>query len=445
MISRKTSYLLVSVLSVSVLLLLGCRKEDQATASPTAAAPPPMPVTAMVIEPRNVVLETELPGRTSSYRMAQIKPQVSGLIQKRLFVEGSDVKAGDVLYEIDSAPFKAVHDSALATLDAAKKDADRARAAMAASIAGVARQEATLSLAKINAKRYEDLLKDRAVSTSERDQAATDVDVAQATLRAAEAQVENDRAAVAAAEAAIKQAEAAAQNSLINLNYTKITAPITGRIGRSLITVGAIVTAYQDVLATIQTLDPIFVDVPQSTSELMRLRRSMETGQLSNENTQHRDVKLILEDGSEYPYAATLKFQDITVDPTTGSVILRIVAANPRGDLLPGMYLRTLLKEGTRQQALLIPQQAVARDHKGEPLVLTVDAQNKVQQQKIVTERAIGNQWLVTSGLSAGDRVIIDGRQKVRPGSAVQVTLLDAKQQSDLPVKSLSPAASAMK
>lgn len=439
---RTKPYVLAAILSASLLLVMGCEGKEQSTAA--VSPPPPSPVTVLRIEPRDVELQTELPGRTSSYRVAQIKPQVSGLIKKRLFVEGSNVKAGDVLYEIDPAPFKAVYDSALATLDAAKKDADRARAALAASVAGVARQEATLSLAKINAKRYEDLLKDRAVSASERDQAATDVDVAQATLRAAEAQVENDRAAIASAEAAIKQAEAAAQQSLISLNYTQITAPITGRIGRSLITDGAIVTAYQDVLATIQTLDPIYVDVPQSTSELFRLRRSMEVGKLRDQDEQ-RDVKLILEDGSEYPYPATLKFQDITVDPTTGSVILRIVAANPQGDLLPGMYLRTLLKEGTRQQALLVPQQAVARDHKGDPLVLTVDAQNKVQQQKIVTERAIGDQWLVTSGVSAGDRVIIDGRQKVRSGSTVDVTVLDNANQSLDPNKNLTPSASAKK
>jgi membrane fusion protein (multidrug efflux system) len=440
---RTKSFVLAAIVSASLFSVMGCEKKEQNTVA-AASPPPPTPVTVLRIEPRDVALQTELPGRTSSYRVAQIKPQVSGLIKKRLFVEGSDVKAGDVLYEIDPAPFQAVYDNALATLDAARKDADRARAALAASIAGVAKQEATLSLARINAKRYEDLLKDRAVSASERDQAATDVDVAQATLRAAEAQVENDRAAIASAEAAIKQAEAAAQQSLISLNYTKITAPITGRIGRSLITDGAIVTAYQDVLATIQTLDPIYVDVPQSTSELFRLRRSLEAGKLRDQDEQ-RDVKLILEDGSEYPYSASLKFQDITVDPTTGSVILRIVAANPRGDLLPGMYLRTLLKEGIRQQALLVPQQAVARDHKGDPLVLTVDAQNQVQQKKIVTERAIGDQWLVTSGVSAGDHVIIDGRQKVRSGSTVQVTVLDSGSQSIEPIKNLTPSASAKK
>jgi membrane fusion protein (multidrug efflux system) len=429
------------MLSAGFLFVTGCEQhQDQA-----AVAPPPAKVTVMTILPQNVTLKTELPGRTSSYLMAQIKPQVSGLIQKRLFVEGSDVKAGEVLYEIDPAPFQAAYENAMATLDAMKKDADRTRAALGAGIAGVAKQEAMLSLAKINAKRYEDLLKDRAVSTSERDQAVTDVDVAQATLRAAQAQVENDRAAIASAQAAIKQAEAAVQTSRINLNYTKITAPITGRIGRSLITDGAIVNAYQDVLATIQTLDPIYVDVPQSTSELMRLRRSLEDGRMSNNETQQKNVKLILEDGTPYPYPATLKFQDITVDPTTGSVILRIVASNPRGDLLPGMYLRALIEEGTRQQALLVPQQAVARDSKGDPQVLTVNTENKVEQKKIVTERAIGDQWLVVSGVSAGDRVIMEGIQKVRPGSDVEVSYFDPNPRPGNQSVKLSPSASALK
>ncbi len=416
---QSRSALLAMLLTGSLLALGGCEHADQPAGA--AAPAPPTPVTVVTIQPRDVVLHTELPGRTTSYLVAHIKPQVSGLIQKRLFVEGSDVQAGAVLYEIDPAPFQATYDNALATLDAVQKEADRARAALAASIAGVARQEATLSLAKINAQRYEDLLKDRAVSTSERDQAATDVDVAQATLRAAQAQVESDRAAIAAAEAAIKQAQAAAQTSLINLNYTKITAPITGRIGRSQITDGAIVTAYQDVLATIQTLDPIYVDVPQSTSEVMRLRRSMAAGQLSG-NEEQRPVKLLFEDGSAYPHEASLKFRDITVDPTTGSVILRIVATNPQSDLLPGMYVRAVIEDGTRHRALMVPQQAVMRDHKGEPLVLTVGPDNKVQQQKIVTDRAIGDEWLVSAGIAAGDRVIMDGRQKVRPGSLVQIT-----------------------
>ncbi|MCY2932056.1 MAG: efflux RND transporter periplasmic adaptor subunit [Planctomycetota bacterium] len=399
----------------TALCLPGCERRQE-------APPPPVPEVAVVtVVPRPVVLTTELPGRTASYLVSEIRPQVNGLIQKRLFTEGSDVQAGQTLYQIDPAPFQAAHDNAKANLVAMQKAADRARAAVGASLAGVARQQATLALAKINRQRFEDLYKDKAVAASERDQAATDVAVAEATLLAVQAQVDSDRAAVAAAQAGIKQAEAALETTGINLAYTKVAAPIAGRIGRSSVTEGAAVTAYQPLaLATIQQLDPIYVDVPQSTAELARLRRNVKDGRLQSGGADQKSVKLVMEDGTAYPLAGTLGFREVTVDPTTASVILRIVVPNPAGVLLPGMFLRAIVEEGVNDQAILIPQQAVSRDPKGNPLALIVDDQGKVQQRGITTDRALGDEWLVTSGLAAGDRVIVEGLQKVRPGATAK-------------------------
>ncbi|MGE5610865.1 MAG: efflux RND transporter periplasmic adaptor subunit [Bacillota bacterium] len=412
--------LVAAALSASP-LLTGCDRQQ--------AAPPPAPipeVATVTVQAQKVVLTTELPGRTCSYLVAEIRPQVSGLIQKRLFTEGSDVKAGQTLYQIDPAPFQAALDSATANLAASQKAADRARAALNASIAGVARQQATLAFARTNRQRFEDLVKVKAVAASQRDQAATDADVAEAALRAAEAQVESDRQAVAAAEAAIKQAEAALQTARINLGYTEITAPISGRIGRSNVTEGAIATAYQPLaLSTIQQLDPIYVDVPQSTVEMMRLRRNLENGRLSNHGSDQKKVKLILEDGAAYPLEGTLEFRDVTVDPTTGSVILRIVAPNPQGVLLPGMFIRARVEEGVAERAIVIPQQAVSRDPKGNPVVLVVDGGGKVQQRKVAAERAIGDQWLISAGLAEGDRVIVEGTQRVRPGATVKAVAFE--------------------
>ena len=389
---------------------------------PQSPPPPPVPEVATVtVQPQQVVLTTELPGRTSAYLIAEIRPQVSGLVQKRLFTEGSDVKAGDVLYEIDPAPFKAALDNAAANLDVMRKTADRARAALAASLAGVARQKATLDLAGTNRRRLEDLFKDNAVSAADRDQAVTSADVAEAALQAAEAQVESDRQAIGAAEAGIKQAEAAVETARINLGYTKITAPISGRIGRSTVTDGAIVTAYQPMaLATIQQLDPIYVDVPQSTTELMRLKRRLEDGRLNRDGASQNKVNLILDDGTMYPLEGTLQFRDVSVDPTTGSVILRAVFPNPKGLLLPGMFVRAVVKEGVNDRAILIPQQAVSRDPKGNPIALIVDGAGKVGQRMLSVDRAIGDQWLVSTGLAPGERVIVEGIQRVRPGAPVR-------------------------
>jgi membrane fusion protein (multidrug efflux system) len=332
-----------------------------------------------------------------------------------------------VLYQIDPAPFQAAYDNAAANLAATRKAADRARAALRASLAGVTRQQATLDFARTNRGRFEELSKDGAVSVSQRDQAVTEADVAEATIRAAEAQVESDRAAVAAAEATINQAEAALVTFRINLGYTRVTAPISGRIGRSGVTEGALVTSQQPAaLATIQQLDPMFVDVPQSTTEVLRLRRRLEEGRLSN-NGQLRDkVRLLLEDDAQYPSEGALQFRDVTVDPTTGSVILRVVFPNPKGVLLPGMFVRAVVEEGVNPKALLIPQQAVSRTPKGDPLTLIVDAEGKVQQRMLTLDRAIGDAWLVSSGLASGERVIVEGMQKVRPGVSVKVVSFEA-------------------
>ena len=417
----RMSWTMFFVALSGVFLLQGCGKMPGPPGVPMGGPPGVPEVAVITVAPQSVTLTTELPGRTSGYLVSEIRPQVSGLIQKRLFTEGADVKADEALYQIDPAPFQAAYDIAEANLDAAKRAAERVRAGLAVSIANVARQQATVALAKTDFQRAEDLIKDSAISATERDHAATGLDVAEAALRAAEAQVESDRAGIAAAEAAIKQAEAALEAARINLGYTQITAPISGRIGRSNVTDGAIVTAYQPLpLATIQELDPIYVDVAQSTAELARLRHRVENHDIQDSGSGQKSVKLVMEDGTAYPLEGMLGFRDVTVDPTTGSVILRIVVPNPQSILLPGMFMRAMVEEGVVDQAILIPQQAVSRDTKGNPTALTVDAEGKVELRMLEVERAIGNQWLVTSGLAPGDLVIVEGMQKVRPGAPVK-------------------------
>jgi len=292
-----------------------------------------------------------------------------------------------VLYQIDPASFQAAYDNAKAALG---------------------RAEANVPPIRLRVERYKELLPDKAVSQQEYDDAA---------------------AALKQAEAEIEIWKAAAETARINLGYTRVTAPISGRIGKSSVTDGALVTAYQPVaLATIQQLDPIYVDVPQSTSELLRLRRSLEGGRLNHDRTNQQKVRIILQDGTPYQQEGTLQFQDVTVDPTTGSVILRAVFPNPEGVLLPGMFVRGVAKEGVNEQAILIPQQAVSRDPKGNPLALIVDAESKVQQRMLTVDRAIDDKWLVTSGLAPGDRVIVEGLQKVRPGVPVKEVPFDAGQ-----------------
>jgi membrane fusion protein (multidrug efflux system) len=363
------------VLMVIVVGLLpgGCGKKQQ-------SAPSVVPEVATVkISMESVALTTELPGRTSAYLVAEIRPQVNGLIQKRLFTEGSHVRAGQVLYQIDPAPFQAVLDNARAAL---------------------AKAEANLHATRSRAERIKELLPEKAVSQQDYDDAA-------AALKQTEADIESWRAMV--------------QTARINLGYTRITAPISGRIGKSNVTEGALVTAQQPApLSIIQQLDPVYVDVPQSTAEMLRLKRLLEGGRLNQGGAGQKKVKLILEDGMPYPFEGTLQFRDVTVDPTTASVILRVVFPNPKSVLLPGMFVRAVIREGTKERAILIPQQAVSRDPKGNPVALIVDAEGKAQQRMLALDRAIGDKWLVSSGLASGDRVIVEGMQRVRPGASVK-------------------------
>jgi membrane fusion protein (multidrug efflux system) len=418
-IFNKAGRIAVTVILSGFFILSGCEQQTK-TGRPQQGGPPEVAV--VTVKPQRLVMTTELSGRTSAYGVAEVRPQVGGIIQQRLFTEGSDVKAGQALFKIDAAPFQAALDNAAANLVATQKNAGRAQAALRASLAGVTRQQATVKFSRTNRERFEELSKDGAVSASQRDQAATEADVAEATIRAVEAQVENDRAAVASAEAAIDQAEAALKTARINLAYTSVTAPISGRIGRSSVTEGALVAAYQPIaLATIQQLDPMYVDVPQSTTALLRLRRRLEEGNLKH-NGQIRDkVRLLFEDNAHYPLEGALQFRDVTVDQTTGSVLLRVVFPNPKGVLLPGMFVRAVVEEGVNERAVLVPQQGISRDPKGNPVALIVDAESKVQQRMLTLDRAIGDAWLVSSGLASGDRLIVEGMQKVKPGASVKV------------------------
>jgi membrane fusion protein (multidrug efflux system) len=403
--TKYRSRLIVTVgILIFSLMVNGCGKSEK---PPQGGTPE---VATVTISTQQVVLTTELPGRTSAYLLAEVRPQVSGIIQKRLFTEGVDVKAGEVLYQIDPAPYQAVLDNAKGALG---------------------RAEANLPAIRLKFERYRDLLADKAVSQQEYDDTT-------AALKQAEADVQYSKATV--------------ESARINLRYTRVTTPISGRIGKSNVTVGATVTAYQPLaLATIQQLDPMYVDVPQSTTELQRLKRSLEDGHLNQNGAKQKNVKLILEDGTPYPLEGTLQFRDVTVEPTTGSVILRVVVPNPKGMLLPGMFVRALVKEGINEQTILVPQQAVSRDPKGNPYVLIVDGSGKVEQRTITVARAIGDKWNVSSGLAPGDQVIVEGMQRVRPGAPVKVVPFDAGQKDspqagktvNPPAKTVQPAANA--
>lgn len=371
------------------LVLAGCNRQP-----PPAARPAPQ-VSTVTIQPQKITLTTQLPGRTSAFRIAEIRPQVSGLILKRLFTEGSEVKAGQVLYQIDPAPFQAALDNARAALG---------------------RSEANLFSIRSRAERYKELLADKAVSQQDYDDAAAALKQIQADIESWKAQVDTAR---------------------ISLGYTKVVAPISGRIGKSSVTDGAIVTAYQPTaLATIQQTDPIYADVPQSTTELLRLKRRLQEGRLRREGTGQNEVRLILEDGTPYSPEGTLQFSDISVDPTTGSVILRTVFPNPKGVLLPGMFVRVAVKEGVQEKAILVPQQGVSRNPKGEPYAMIVDAEGKVGLRVLTLDREIGDKWLVAAGLAPGDRVIVEGLQilqMLRPGTPVTVNATPFKEGGTAP------------
>ncbi|MGE6687332.1 efflux RND transporter periplasmic adaptor subunit [Stutzerimonas stutzeri] len=351
---------LMSVFAMAV-FLAGCQEE----AAPPAQQKPQVGVVTLQAEPFAVT--TDLPGRTSAYRIAEVRPQVNGIIQKRLFTEGSDVKAGQQLYQIDASVYEATLKSAQASLASSKSLADR----------------------------YADLVKDQAVSKQAYDEA----------------------------RAASLQAEAELERARIDVRYTKVLAPISGRIGRSAVTEGALVSNGQaQELATIQQLDPIYVDVTQPARDLLALRRDLAEGRLQKTGENAAKVTLMLEDGSDYGHEGKLEFSEVTVDPGTGSVTLRAVFPNPDKVLLPGMFVHAQLVAGMKSEAILVPQQGVTRNAKGEPTAMVVNAENKVELRQIKTERAVGNRWLVGDGLQPGDRVITEGLQFIQPGIEVEVS-----------------------
>jgi membrane fusion protein (multidrug efflux system) len=370
--------LLARGLRASLLLALGSILAACDRPAPPAAQPPPPQAGVITVQPRQVAIRTALPGRTAATLVAEVRPQVTGIVQSRGFNEGAEVKAGTTLYQLDPATYKAAHDSAVAV---------------------VAKAEAGLQTARLRVDRNKELLAINFVSQ----QAFDDAD-----------------AALRQAQADLAAAKAAAESARINLAYTRITAPISGRIGASSVTAGALVTANQQAaLATIQQLNPIYVDVTQSSNELLRMRRALASGTLKQAGNSAR-VALLLEDGTPYPLEGTLQFSDVTVDPATGAVTLRALFPNPQLVLLPGMYVRAVIEEGVRDAAIVVPQQAVTRDNRGDAIALVVGPDGKVESRKLVIARAIGNEWLVDAGLNAGDRVIVEGSQRARPGSVVQ-------------------------
>ncbi len=365
----------VSALAGAV-FLSGCGQSEQAQGQTQAAQAVPVGVIEMQSKP--LTLTKELPGRVSASRIAEIRPQVNGIIQSRLFVEGAEVEKGQALYQIDPSTFEAQ---------------------VATSKAAITKAEASIANAKAKSERYKELLNIKAVSQQDYDEADAAYKGAKADLLTAQAQ--------------LKTAE-------INLNYSKVLAPISGQIGKSDVTAGALVSANQaTALATITQLDPIFVDLTQSSSELTRLKKAIATGQLDKDAAQHSKVELKMEDGTTYAHKGTLKFSEVTVDPSTGSVTLRAEFPNPEKLLLPGMYVRAVVVEGVKNNAILAPQRGVSRNTKGEPTAMVVSKDNKVEPRILKTDRTVGANWLVTEGLQSGDKLIVEGLQKIRPGAPV--------------------------
>ncbi len=363
--------------TLAITAALGACGKDKPAAPPPAAAQGPVQVGVITVTTQPVTLTRELPGRTSALRIAEVRARVNGIVQKRLFTEGADVKAGQALFVIDPAPYQAALDSAQAQL---------------------ARADAGVTSAQSLADRYATLIQSNAISRQEYDDATSRLKIAQADL--------------AGARAAVKTAR-------INLDYTTVAAPIAGRIGRAEVTEGAYVQqAAATLMATIQQLDRVYVDVTVSSADHARMRRAVETGALQTAEGQAK-VALLLEDGRAYPEAGTLQFADVSVDPSTGSIALRAIFPNPRGELLPGMFVRARLEEGTDPNAILLAQRAVSRDQAGRPTALVVGKDGKVELRQLVTDRSIGDAWLITSGLAVGEQVIVEGLQKVRPGAAV--------------------------
>ena len=357
-------------------LLTACGEQGPAQQGPGAM--PLAAVDVVTLHTAPLQLTTELTGRSAPLRVAEVRPQVSGIILKRLFTEGSDVKAGQLLYQIDPAVYQA---------------------AVASAKANLAKAQANEQSARLKAKRYAELVKVKAISSQEYDDA--------------DAAWKQQLAEIGAAKAALQSAN-------INLAYTRITAPISGRIGKSAVTEGALVTAQQaDSLTSIQQLDPMYVDVRQSTADLLRLKRQVAAGKLTQDEQKGARVSFQLEDGSTYGEEGSLQFSDVTVDETTGMVTLRVIVPNPHQLLLPGMFMRATLQEGERAEGLLVPQTAVTRTPKGGATVMVVMADNKVELREVQLGRIVGSDWVVESGLKAGERVIVAGLQKVKPGVVV--------------------------
>jgi membrane fusion protein (multidrug efflux system) len=375
------------------LLLTACGKPQQGPPGAAFGPQGPMEVGVVTIATEPVTLTQDLPGRISAFRVAEVRARVNGIVLKRLFAEGSDVTEGQVLYEIDPAPYQAALDSAEATLARAK--------------ATLARAEANLVSARQKQERYKSLLDTKAISKQEYDDAL-------ASQRMGEADVQSGKAEVQSGEAAI-------QSARINLDYTKVTSPVAGRIGISQVTEGAYVqAATATLLATVQQLDKVYVDVTQPSSELLRLKRELASGRLKADDAGKAKVKLVHENGDVHPEEGTLEVADVTVNAMTNSVTVRAIFPNTNRDLLPGMFVRARLEEGSQPNAILVPQLAVSRNTKGEPTVMVVGNDSTVEVRVLETPRTVGNQWLVTSGLKAGDQVIINNLQKIRPGAPVK-------------------------
>lgn len=383
--NRGLTPLAVVLMLSGSLALTGC---DDKPAQQGAQQMPEVGIVTLKSAPLQIT--TELPGRTSAYRVAEVRPQVSGIILKRNFTEGSDIQAGVSLYQIDPATYQATYESAKGDL---------------------AKAQAAANMDQLTVKRYQKLLGTKYISQQ-------DYDTAVATAQ-------QSNAAVVAAKAAVETAR-------INLAYTKVTSPISGRIGKSAVTEGALVRNGQTTaLATVQQLDPIYVDVTQSSNDFLRLKQELANGKLQQENGKAK-VELVTNDGLKYPQNGTLEFSDVTVDQTTGSITLRAIFPNPDHTLLPGMFVRARLEEGVNPDAILVPQQGVTRTPRGDASAMVVGEGDKVEVRQITATQAIGDKWLVTEGLKTGDRVIISGLQKVKPGVQVkaQEVVSDEKQQA---------------
>ncbi|WP_426955469.1 efflux RND transporter periplasmic adaptor subunit [Muricoccus radiodurans] len=369
--------------ALAALAVGGC--DENANAQQARAAPANPTVTVVSLSPEPVTVRTVLPGRTAAFRTAEIRPQVSGVLRQRLFREGEQVAENQPLFQIDAAPYQA---------------------ALASAEASLAKAQASLESARSTATRYRPLVAQNAVSR-------LDYDTAVAAQRAAEADVASGRAAV--------------ETARINLGYTRVNSPIAGRTGRSSVTVGALVTADQaTALLTVTQLDPIHVDVTQPAAAVLRLRRELEAGRLRRDPDNAAEVHLLLEDGTEYPLAGRLQFSEVTVNTETNTVTLRAEFPNPQGTLMPGMFVRARLEQGEAQSALLVPQQGVTRNPRGQPIALVVQSDGTVATRVLEVGQAVGNKWLVQGGLQAGDRVIVEGTQRVRNGATPELRQMTA-------------------